>query len=970
MATSIIKLDELGSLLSAASNRPFPVQDPKSAWIVESGKLDLFLTGSRNGEPFGPRYPVMRVEQGHAVFGVGGDFDGDVMLMASASPQTTLWWLPQSRLQEADVLGQKDTVLQYLEGWVHGLSIVLSGNIGPRDSRTLDAGETTISDEPTAVVPEGGVLWVQHQKGRSLFLGNPGVPPVDGNHFFPLSKHAWLEAAAKSVLYSIDSRALLQRDPEWQGLQDFHRIAMSCLIQNRHAAEKKEQDRMRARVTADAVLIDSALLQLAAPLRPTSADLQLEEESFADPLFAACQVIGNRLRVKMKLPEDMRRKVKAKDPVASIARASGVRMRRVALRGTWWTRDSGPMLAFRDSDKRPVALLPRSRGRYELYDPIDRRAVMVEPEAAQALNPFAYVFYRPFPAKKLTVWDLLRFGIQDCPSEIIVIVLMGIAGGLLGIATPYATGVIFDSVIPGAERNQLVLLSLLLLMAAISSAMFALTRSFATLGLEGKMDAAVQAAVWDRLLSLPVPFFREYSSGDLAMRSLGIVQIRRTLTGSTFTSILSGIFSTFSLALLFYYSWRLALLACGLVAIAFLVSVAVGSFQVRYQRQIFKLRGRISGLILQLVIGIAKLRMAGAENRAFGSWTREFSQQKERALQSRRLSNALTVFISVFPIVGLMSIFYYNAYIMAQPGAKPLTTGEFLAFLAAFTQFMTAALMMSSSVISVLNIVPLYERAQPIFHTLPEVSAAKSSPGNLKGDIEISHVTFRYKSNTPPVLRDASMRIEPGRFVAFVGPSGSGKSTVFRLLLGFETPESGAIYYDGQDLAGLDVQEVRRQMGVVLQNGRLVNADIFTNIVGSAPLTMEDAWEAAELAGMEPDIRSMPMGMHTVIGEGGGSLSGGQRQRLMIARAIVGKPRVILFDEATSALDNQTQAIVSRSLERLQATRIVIAHRLSTVINADCIFVMDKGVLVQHGTFQELMDKGGMFRELAKRQLT
>jgi ATP-binding cassette subfamily C protein len=484
------------------------------------------------------------------------------------------------------------------------------------------------------------------------------------------------------------------------------------------------------------------------------------------------------------------------------------------------------------------------------------------------------------------------------------------------------------------------------------------------------MDAAVQAAVWDRLLSLPVPFFREYSSGDLAMRSLGIVQIRRTLTGSTFTSILSGIFSTFSLALLFYYSWRLALLACGLVAIAFLVSVAVGSFQVRYQRQIFKLRGRISGLILQLVIGIAKLRMAGAENRAFGSWTREFSQQKERALQSRRLSNALTVFISVFPIVGLMSIFYYNAYIMAQPGAKPLTTGEFLAFLAAFTQFMTAALMMSSSVISVLNIVPLYERAQPIFHTLPEVSAAKSSPGNLKGDIEISHVTFRYKSNTPPVLRDASMRIEPGRFVAFVGPSGSGKSTVFRLLLGFETPESGAIYYDGQDLAGLDVQEVRRQMGVVLQNGRLVNADIFTNIVGSAPLTMEDAWEAAELAGMEPDIRSMPMGMHTVIGEGGGSLSGGQRQRLMIARAIVGKPRVILFDEATSALDNQTQAIVSRSLERLQATRIVIAHRLSTVINADCIFVMDKGVLVQHGTFQELMDKGGMFRELAKRQLT
>jgi NHLM bacteriocin system ABC transporter ATP-binding protein len=970
VTTPTDKLGELGSLLKVASNRPFSIQDAKSIWIVESGKLDLFLTGARNGIPIGSRYPVMRVEEGHAVFGVGGDFEDDVMLMASASPDTKLWWLPQSRLQEAAALGQEETVLHYLEGWIHGMSTVLSGNVGPRDFQTLDAGETTISTKPTAVVPEEGVLWVRHRKGSSRFLGDAGVPPVEGSHFFPLAKNAWLEAAPNSVLYAIDLHDLLRQDPEWQGLQGFHRIAMACLIQNQHATEKKEQDRMRARIASDAVLIDSALLQLVAPLRRTPAELQLKEESYTDPLFAACQVVGNRLRVKIKLPADMRRNAKVKDPVASIARASGVRTRRVALRGRWWTQHSGPMLAFRDGDNRPVALLPRSRSRYHLYDPVDRTTVTVSAEVAQALNPFAHVFYRPFPARKLTVSDLMGFGSQDCRREIIVIVLMGIAGGMLGIATPYATGVIFDSLIPGAQRNQLVLMSLLLLIAAISTALFALTRSFATLGLEGKMDAAVQAAVWDRLLSLPVPFFRAYSSGDLAMRSLGIIQIRRTLTGSTFTSILSGIFSTFSLALLFYYNWKLALLACGLVTIAFLVSLAAGFFQVRYQREIFNVRGRISGLVLQLVIGIAKLRMAGAENRAFGSWAREFSRQKQTALHSRRLSNSLMVFISVFPIVSLMSIFYYNAYLMSQPAATPFTTGEFLAFLAAFTQFLTAALMMSSSVISVLNIVPLYERAQPIFNTLPEVSVAKSSPGNLKGDIEISHVTFRYKSDTPPVLRDASMRIQPGRFVAFVGPSGSGKSTVFRLLLGFDTPESGAIYFDGQDLAGLDVQEVRRQMGVVLQNGRLVNADIFTNIVGSAPLTIEDAWEAVRLAGMEPDIRSMPMGMHTVIGEGGGSLSGGQRQRLMIARAIVGKPRVILFDEATSALDNETQAIVSHSLERLQATRIVIAHRLSTVMNADRIFVMDKGALVQHGTYQELMEQGGMFRELAKRQLT
>ena len=594
----------------------------------------------------------------------------------------------------------------------------------------------------------------------------------------------------------------------------------------------------------------------------------------------------------------------------------------------------------------------------------------VSAAVAGSLEPFGHIFYRPFPAKKLGVSDLLKFGVRGCKGELGAILLVGVAAGLLGIVTPFVTGVIFDSLIPGAERSQLVRMSLFLLMCAISGATFALARSFATLRLEGKMDAAIQAAVWDRLLSLPVPFFREYGSGDLAMRSLGIIQIRRALTGSTLTSIMSGVFSIFSFALLFYYQWKLAILATGLVAVAFLVSTVAGYIQVRYQRQIVTVGGRISNMVLQVISGIAKLRVAGAEGRAFAAWAREFAPQKQRSLRSRSLSNGLTVFTSVFPLVCLACIFYYNAYLMAQPDAKPFSTGHFLAFLVAFTQFLMATLMMSSSIVSVLNVVPLYERAQPIFHTLPEVSTAKTSPGKLTGAIEVSHVKFRYRQDTPLVLHDLSVSIRPGEFVAFVGPSGSGKSTLFRLLLGFETPESGAIYYDGQDLTGLDVQEVRRQMGVVLQNGRLVTGDVFTNIVGSAALTLEDAWEAARLAGIDGDVRRMPMGMHTLISEGGGGISGGQRQRLMIARAIVGRPRILLFDEATAALDNETQEIVSRSLESLQASRIVIAHRLTTVMKADRIFVLEKGTLVQEGTFQELMAQGGMFQELAKRQLT
>ena len=403
--------------------------------------------------------------------------------------------------------------------------------------------------------------------------------------------------------------------------------------------------------------------------------------------------------------------------------------------------------------------------------------------------------------------------------------------------------------------------------------------------------------------------------------------------------------------------------------IAFSVSTVSAYFQLRFQRQIFRLRGRISGKLFEFIDNIAKLRVSGTESRAFAAWAREFSAQKEMSIRARGVSNALTVFNSTFPVISLALIFSYAAHLMGQPLLHEFTTGAFLAFLAAYIQFQSAALQLNSTVESVLGIVPLYERAAPIFETLPEVDDGKRLPGDLTGLLEINHLSFRYHPNMPFVLRDLSFAVKPGEFVAIVGPSGSGKSTLLRLLVGFEKPESGAIYYDGQDLAGLDIQAVRQQMGVVIQNARLVSGTVFHNIVGSAALTLDDAWQAARMAGLEQDISEMPMGMHTVISEGGGSLSGGQRQRLFIARAIVKKPRILLFDEATSSLDNQTQSIVSSSLDALQVTRIVIAHRLSTIINADRILVMEKGVVVQCGAHHELVNQNGLFRELAKRQL-
>jgi NHLM bacteriocin system ABC transporter ATP-binding protein len=967
-APLVMQLAKCGRVESPTPNVLFSVEDPNSVWIVSSGILDLFTVATRNGDLFGARHHVLRIEEGDAVFGVGSHLQ-DAALVASASPETQLLCLSLDHLLEnGNGVRDEDSGARLLETWIMRLTTALSEDVVHGPFLNLDPGNTIkVPEQSKAIVPREGVVWVKHNQGKSHYLSNSDLPAIDGRGFFPVTRHGWLQAEPESEIYSVDSNTRWHGEDVAGDLREFHVVAMSYLATQRRVAAKKEHATMQVRVASDTAMVQTALLRLTSIIRKIQ-DLHDGADTCRHPVFLACEVIGKKLNIKMKPHPDMLRGVQLPNPVASIARATGIRVRNVALKGEWWKGDSGPLLAFREKTNSPLALLPLTATSYEYYDPVENRTAPLTSEIRATLNPFASMFYRAFPAQKLSAWDLLRFGLFGSHRELLTIVLMGVAAGLTGIITPYATGVIFDRLIPGAERSQLVGMAFFLLVIAVATTSFNFARSFAVLRLEGMLDASIQAAVWDRLLSLPVSFFRDYSSGDLAQRSLGIAIIRQTLTGPTLTAILSGIFSVFSFVLLFYYSWSLALLATGLVGCAVIVSVVCGIFQVRRQRQMAVHAGRISSMLLQFITGIAKFRISGTERRAFAVWAREFARLQQTSTQARVVTNSLTVFISVFPMIALAAIFLFHQTFTAF--TAQISTGDFLAFLAAFIQFLAAALMLSSAVVAGLGIIPIYERAKPIFQALPEVTEIQTAPGRLTGAIEVSRISFRYKPDAPQVLRDVSVKILPGQFVAFVGASGCGKSTLFRMLLGFEAPESGAVYYDGHDLSGLDIQAVRQQIGVVLQSSRPVSGSIFHNIVGSAPLSMEDAWEAARLAGIDEDIKRMPMNMHTHLGDGGGSISGGQRQRLMIARAIVGRPRILLFDEATSALDNHTQAVVSRSLENLQATRVVIAHRLSTIIRADNIFVMDKGVLVDSGTYEELIAHEGIFRDLAKRQMT
>ena len=653
------------------------------------------------------------------------------------------------------------------------------------------------------------------------------------------------------------------------------------------------------------------------------------------------------------------------DALALLARQADASIRRVALSGdAWWREDAGPLLAFRKEDGVAVALLPAGERGYQFENITTGKLEVLNAENTQQFESIAFMFFRKFPQRAIGILDLLRFGMVGTRNDSLFLIGSGMLGGLLGLFTPFATGLLIETVIPNANSDELIQLVLLLITSALGIAAFQLTSSLAMQRIEGRLSNASQAAIIDRLLHLPAAFFREYSAGDLAQRAFSIDTILTVLTSTLQSAILSWIFGIFSFLYLFMLNVELALLASAIVLCAILVSTVVDILSLNRERHMYTLQGQIASRVLQLLNGITKLRGSGAEKRGFALWAKSFTEQKQLAFEIRSFANMQAVFDSAYTIIASLLLFAYIAFF--KPG---IDTGTFMTFNAAFAQFFAATLAVGTALTSSLKIIPLYERARPILNELPEQSHSQTAPGELQGSIDISHVTFRYSKDGPAILNDISISIKPGEFVAFVGPSGSGKSTLFRLLLGFEQPESGAIYYNNQDLAGLDIGAVRRQLGVVLQNGKLMPGDIFTNIVGSSPLTLDDAWEAARLAGFDNDIKSMPMGIHTVIAEGAGTISGGQKQRLMIARAIVKKPRILLFDEATSALDNHTQTTVAQSVEQLKATRVVIAHRLSTIVKADRIFVIDAGQVIESGNYEELMNNNGHFAELARRQL-
>ena len=646
----------------------------------------------------------------------------------------------------------------------------------------------------------------------------------------------------------------------------------------------------------------------------------------------------------------------------SMLHPHGVMRRQVLLEGAWYKDAFGVMLgALRNGT--PVALLPRGAAGYYYVDPVSGKHVRVTKGNAGTIEPEAICLYRPLPLKPLGLRDLALFGLQSLgKADYVTIVVVSAIATAIGLLPAWANQVIFDQVVPYGKPSLVLPVAVLLVGAVLSQTIIGLARSFVTARIGTKLSVQVQAAVMARVLLLPPRFFAEHQPGELANRAMAVTSLVQLLMQVVFTTGLSSVLSLVYIVQIAHFAPQLTIPAI-FVVIANAVGTTVATIaNMRYDQQQLESTAGLSGTLVSLLSGITKIKLAGAERRAFARWAEDYAKVSKTIYDRPLLLKASSVITTAISLAGTILIYFLAS-------ATNVSVADYMAFNVAYGMVTGAIMSLAGIGTQIAAIQPTMKLVAPVLECEPEAHEGDEPVEDITGAIEMVDVTFRYREDGPAIADNLSLSINSGDYVAIVGRTGCGKSTLVRLLLGFEKPNQGSIYYDGRDLASLDKRSLRRHIGVVLQTGRLVAGGIFQNITLSAPqLTMDEAWEAAEMAGIADDIRAMPMGMFTSISEGSGSISGGQRQRLLIARAVASRPKLLIFDEATSALDNITQRQVSDALGGLDCTRIVVAHRLSTIRNCDRILVLDGGRIVEDGTYDELVAQGGVFAELVERQ--
>ena len=718
-------------------------------------------------------------------------------------------------------------------------------------------------------------------------------------------------------------------------------------------------EQIRARKEADQSVFEDSFLQMAGAVMGRRMS-----EALNDDRQVTADAIGEILKfyhVKaQEIPESIR---DMNEVLEFLLRPYGVMRRNVNLDPGWYHDAVGAMLGTRTDDGSVVALIPSGLNGYKFFDRKTGKTVRLNRKTQSLIEKEAIAFYKPFPLTKMSMGSLMKYIIQQiAPVDVVLLAVSMLAVTGAGMLLPWLNKLLFADVLASGSSQALMGTAIFLVCSTISLLLFKSIQSLLTVRIGIKLNLSVEAATMMRILGLPADFFKKYSAGELSNRAQYINGLCNQIVSMALSTGLTSLFSLIYIVQIFIYAPALVAPALIVTLLTLVVTCVQMLVQMKVSRRQMLIASKESGMSYQLISGIQKIRLSGAEKRAFARWGRLYAKEAE-------LQYDPPVFLKMAPIL-TMAISLIGTLVMFAAAVKSgVSVAEYYAFNSAYGMVNSAFMALAGIAAGMAQIRPILEMAKPILEAEPEVAEDKQVISRLSGSIELNNVTFRYTDDMPPVLDDLSLKIRPGQYVAIVGKTGCGKSTLMRLMLGFETPQKGAVYYDGRDLKRIDLKSLRRKIGAVMQNGKMFTGDVFSNITISAPwLTLDDAWEAAEVAGLADDIRAMPMGMHTLISEGQGGISGGQRQRLLIARAVAPKPRILMFDEATSALDNLTQRQVSEALDKMKCTRIVIAHRLSTIMHCDRIIVLDHGKIVEDGNYDELIAKDGFFAELVARQ--
>ncbi len=983
MPPALHELGACGARQPATANAPLLLTSPGEVHVAAEGRLDVFAVQLEQGQPKGRRRFLLRAEPGELLPCRAPGRESGWGLLVSGEPGSAVCRVAggfEGLLRETETAAATADALALLTQrlWraVAGASLEATP-LTPGEDAALRAGEAVTLEHAgflrltaAATLHASALAGPQDAASRHAprqpeqFAAGALIPLTPGVAVTPEENCDATAMAFEAVLTGprqADREAALAALEAQQGAV----LDMTAALARRE--RQVQAERLEAQEEESSFRLTRTLAAVGQAITSRWREGALLAPH-ADPFLGALHAVAGRMGITITAPPQDSAEAPIAERLEEYALASMFRYRKVRLDGDWRHADAGPLLAF-TREGVPVALLPRGAARYELHDPAaagdDPVVRAVDDATAATLAKDAYMLYEPFPEGPVSGFGAFRFAMKGCVKDALMLVLFGSLAALLALLIPVMTSVVVNDAIPGADRTLLEQIGALLFVGVTASAGFALVQGVSLLRMQGKMDARLQAAVMDRLLDLPARFFKQFTAGDLADRAMGVNQIRTVLSGMTVNALLTAGFSTLNLLLLFYYDWALAVVALGFVGVNMAVVALLCISIVSRQRSLITIGGQCQGLALQFLGGIEKLRITASETRAFETWTALFTRRARLMHHSGMFNVAISGFNTAFPtLVTIALFFWYANYRLAA-----VNTGDFLSFLSAYTGFQLAMVNLVQVLGAAMVVIPLFGRARPILEQPPETSQLKARPAIHAGEVEVNHVTFRYARDAPPVLLDFSMRAPAGKFVALVGGSGAGKSTVFRVLLGFETPENGSVLYDGQDLETLDPRLLRRHIGVVLQDGKPKTGTIYENVAGSQQLPQDQVWEALRMVDLADDVQAMPMKLHTIVSEGGGTFSGGQIQRLLIARAIVRRPKILFLDEATSALDNRAQQVVSNSIAALATTRVVVAHRLSTIIHADTIYVLRHGRVEEHGSYEELMQSKGYFHELAKRQL-